>query len=230
MDKLVTGIHLPSELSSIIENAEEKIYIVCPFIELHHHFKRALNKHKDNENIRIIVLFGKFSNNSHYKLLDDDYTFLKTFPNIRIKYHPRLQAKFYANEKEALITSFSMNHSSHNNNLEYGITTSMQSGELSKNIIEFIREIYFESETVYEKTPKNPEGISAALNPNIDVIREAFPRAYEKWTPQNDAKLEELFREKKSLDEIAKIFQRQPSAIRARIIKLELHEKYAGSN
>jgi hypothetical protein len=195
---------------------------------LHHHFKRALNKHKENDKIRIIILFGKFSNNSHYKLLEEDYNFLKAFPNIQIKYHARLHAKFYANEKRALITSFNMNHSSHNNNLEYGITMGMQSGELSKNIIQFIKEIYFESETVFEKNPKNPEGISASAAPKIEVIREAFPRAYEKWTPQNDAKLEELFKEKKSLDEIARIFQRQPSAIRARIIKLELYEKYAG--
>ena len=87
MEKLVTGIHLPSELCSIIEEAEERIYIVCPFIELHHHFKRSLNKHKDNEKIKIIILFGKFSNNAHYKLLDEDANFLKSFSNIVIKYH-----------------------------------------------------------------------------------------------------------------------------------------------
>ncbi len=228
MEKLVTGIHLPSELCSIIEEAEERIYIVCPFIELHHHFKRSLNKHKDNEKIKIIILFGKFSNNAHYKLLDEDANFLKSFPNIVIKYHSRLHAKFYANEKRALITTLNMNHSSHNNNLEYGISIGMKSTEISKDLLNFIKDIYTESELVFEKDPQKPALSTNSVPPTIEVIREAFPQAYEKWTPQNDMKLEQLFREKKSLDEIARIFQRQPSAIRARIIKLELYEKYAG--
>ena len=55
MDKIITGIHLPSELCSLIEKAEEKIYIICPFIELHHHFKRALKKHVANDQIQIVV-------------------------------------------------------------------------------------------------------------------------------------------------------------------------------
>ena len=104
----------------------------------------------------------------------------------------------------------------------------MKSTEISKDLLNFIKDIYTESELVFEKDPQKPALSTNSVPPTIEVIREAFPQAYEKWTPQNDMKLEQLFREKKSLDEIARIFQRQPSAIRARIIKLELYEKYAG--
>ena len=226
MDKIITGIHLPSELCSIIENAEEIIYIICPFIELHHHFKRALKKHLSNDKIKIIVLFGKFTNNTHYKLIDEDSEFLKSFPNIQIKYHSRLHAKFYANEKTALVTSLNMNHSSHNNNLEYGISIDINSSELSKNLFTFIEEIISESDLIFEKLPASIKAIGNAVG-NIDKFRESFPKAYERWTPTDDEKLEKLFCDKKSIDEIARAFQRQTSAIRARINKLELYEKYA---
>jgi len=226
LEKLITGIHLPSELCSLIENAEETIFLVCPFIELHHHFKRAMKKHVENEKIRIVVLYGKFTNSTHYKLIDEDLNFLKTFPNIQVKYHARLHAKFYANEKNALITSMNMNHSSHNNNLEYGIKIDIKTSEIAYELLSFIHDILDESETIFEKTPSGSLKIKTPAD-QLSTIKEAFPRAFEKWTHHDDARLEKLFTEKKSIDEIAKSFQRQPSAIRARINKLELYEKYA---
>lgn len=227
MDKIITGIHLPSELCTLIETAEEKIYIVCPFIELHHHFKRALKKHLSNDKIKIIVLFGKFTNNTHYKLIEEDSEFLKSFPNIQIKYHSRLHAKFYANEKTALVTSLNMNHSSHNNNLEYGISLDLQSSPLAKELFSFIDDIISESEMIFEKTPAEKKPLSNSPLSTINAFKESFPKAFDRWTPADDEKLEKLFCEKKSIDEIARVFQRQTSAIRARINKLELYEKYA---
>ena len=227
MEKLITGIHLPSELCSLIENAEKTVYLVCPFIELHHHFKRALNKHVENENIKIVLLYGKFTNSTHYKLIDEDLNFLKTFPNIQVRYHARLHAKFYANEKNALITSLNMNHSSHNNNLEYGIKIDLDTSDIAADLISFIDEIMNESEIIYEKTPTGSSQNLKITGTPISTIKDAFPRAFEKWTHHDDARLEKLFCEKKTIDEIAKNFQRQPSAIRARINKLELYEKYA---
>ena len=227
MDKIITGIHLPSELCSLIENADEKIYIICPFIELHHHFKRALKKHIANDQIQIVVLFGKFTNNTHYKLIEEDSEFLKSFPNIRILYHSRLHAKFYANEKSALVTSLNMNHSSHNNNLEYGISVDIGTSPLTHALFAFIDEIVSESELIFEKIPSEKKSLTIKNPPDINAFRESFPKAYERWTPIDDERLEKLFCDKKSIDEIARIFQRQTSAIRARINKLELYEKYA---
>ena len=226
MEKLITGIHLPAALCSIFEEAEKHVFISCPFIELHHHFKRSLKKQMINDKVRITVLYGKFSNTSHYKLLDEDSEFLRSFPNIVIYYHSRLHAKFYANEKRGLITSLNMNHSSHNNNLEYGIVVDMQTNEIAKNLLGFMHDILSESEKIFENNPQMTMPVKTIPAPRLETIKEVFPQAYEKWTPQNDQKLEQLFREKKSLDEIARIFQRQPGAIRARIIKLELYDKY----
>ena len=51
--------------------------------------------------------------------------------------------------------------------------------------------------------------------------------AYEKWTAENDEKLELLFCEGKNIKELSEIFKRNNGAIRSRIRKLELKEKYS---
>ena len=52
--------------------------------------------------------------------------------------------------------------------------------------------------------------------------------AYEKWTPESDGELERLFCEGKSINELREIFGRNTGAIKSRIKKLELKEKYGG--
>ena len=53
-------------------------------------------------------------------------------------------------------------------------------------------------------------------------IRKSHPRAYEKWTPEEDAKLTELFRAGTETNHIAAELQRQPSAIQSRFRRLGL--------
>jgi len=56
----------------------------------------------------------------------------------------------------------------------------------------------------------------------------ANKNAYEKWTTEDDENLERLFCEKKTVAELSEIFGRNSGAIRSRIKKLELKEKYGG--
>ena len=53
-------------------------------------------------------------------------------------------------------------------------------------------------------------------------IRGQYPKAYEKWTDEDDTVLTQKFGEGASIVELAKLFQRQPSAIRSRLAKLGL--------
>ncbi|MCH7978732.1 MAG: DUF3276 family protein [Acidobacteria bacterium] len=57
---------------------------------------------------------------------------------------------------------------------------------------------------------------------NVDVVRQKYPKAYEKWTPEEDEQLKMSFREGVSVSDMAIFFQRQPSAVRSRLSKLEL--------
>jgi len=52
-------------------------------------------------------------------------------------------------------------------------------------------------------------------------IKQHYPKAYEKWTAEEDILLEQKYKEGASLEELATIFQRQPSAIRSRLFKLK---------
>jgi DNA helicase IV len=61
---------------------------------------------------------------------------------------------------------------------------------------------------------------------SIDEIRKTHTHAYQPWTKQDDEKLELLFCQGKSSDELSKIFGRNLGGINARIEKLQLKEKY----
>ena len=64
-------------------------------------------------------------------------------------------------------------------------------------------------------------GADRAPSPSaLKIIKQQHPRAYEKWTPEEDAKLLSLYTRRKSLSQLAIHFERQPSAIRARLVKL----------
>jgi hypothetical protein len=56
----------------------------------------------------------------------------------------------------------------------------------------------------------------------LEAIRRDNPRAYEKWTEAEDAQLRQLFAAQTPPKEIARILQRQPSAIHSRLVKLNL--------
>lgn len=61
---------------------------------------------------------------------------------------------------------------------------------------------------------------------SVQACRVDYPNAYMSWTQEDDDKLERLFCEGKTTKELSGIFQRKQGAIRSRLNKLELEEKY----
>jgi hypothetical protein len=57
---------------------------------------------------------------------------------------------------------------------------------------------------------------------NLDNIRQKYPKAYERWTSDEDERLKTKYHEGIGIVELATFFQRQPSAIRSRLAKLGL--------
>jgi hypothetical protein len=70
-------------------------------------------------------------------------------------------------------------------------------------------------------------GIELIGTDYVKEIRKFFPNAYIPWTKEDDEKLEQLYCEGKTLNELTAIFKRKPGAITSRIKKLELKEKYS---
>lgn len=61
---------------------------------------------------------------------------------------------------------------------------------------------------------------------SVEACRMDHPNAYMPWMQEDDDKLEQLFCEGKTTKELSEIFQRKQGAIRSRVKKLELEEKY----
>ena len=75
---------------------------------------------------------------------------------------------------------------------------------------------------------KKTEGRSrsvAAKKPGaftFDEIHVNYPKAYVKWSPEDDEKLKDLYQYGKTTEELAPIFQRKVGAIESRLVKLGL--------
>jgi len=66
----------------------------------------------------------------------------------------------------------------------------------------------------------------AAKAYSVAELRQKHPQAYARWSAEDDDRLEALYCEGRKNKELAAIFGRDPGAIRSRIKKLELREKY----
>jgi hypothetical protein len=62
--------------------------------------------------------------------------------------------------------------------------------------------------------------VTGRLKPSMQRAKEQYPRAYERWTADEDERLRKLFQSGRDSTEIANLFQRQPSAIVSRMRKL----------
>lgn len=60
---------------------------------------------------------------------------------------------------------------------------------------------------------------------SVEEVRRAYPRAYTKWTREEEDALRDKYLNGNTIKELASIFQRKPSAIRSRLRKLGLLRK-----
>lgn len=63
---------------------------------------------------------------------------------------------------------------------------------------------------------------ASSYQERIDKIRRHHPRAYEKWTEEEDAQLQQEYRAGRKVQKLAELLGRQPSAIEIRLRKLGL--------
>ena len=70
----------------------------------------------------------------------------------------------------------------------------------------------------------SPSAPSPSKAYSLEEIRAEHPNAYRKWDDYQDWRLSRLVQDGKSVDEMALALQRQPSAVRSRMEKLNLIE------
>jgi hypothetical protein len=123
MAKFLTGNKLNTEVEEILEQAHAQLILISPYIKLHERYISVLKSKMGNPELEIIVVFGKNEDDLSKSLKPEDLKFFTEFPNIEIRYEKRLHAKYYANERSALITSMNLYSYSQDNNIEAGILT-----------------------------------------------------------------------------------------------------------
>ncbi len=110
-------------LKKLINNSNEKLYLISPYLQLNNQLKLSLeDRHKFS--IDIIIIYGKVSD-----INPDDSAWLQSMPGIKLLFHKDLHAKCYFNEKEAIITSMNLYMFSQQNNVEMGIYLSKEKDE-----------------------------------------------------------------------------------------------------
>jgi len=160
MAKFLKENELNLEIFNIIEQAESQIILISPYIKLHDRYASALRKKIQEPEISIVVLFGKNENDLSKSMKQDDFEFFKQFPNIEILYEKRLHAKYYANERTAVLTSMNLYGYSQNNNIEAGVLleSSFKGSFTGDNDIdntswEYFKDVLDEAIVLFEKRP-----------------------------------------------------------------------------
>jgi phosphatidylserine/phosphatidylglycerophosphate/cardiolipin synthase-like enzyme len=170
-------------LKQLIDNAQDKLYLISPYLQLNNQLKLSLED-KAKFRIDIIMIYGKVVD-----LNPDDSEWLKNLNDIKLLFHKDLHAKCYFNEKEAIITSMNLYMYSQQNNVEMGIYISKEEDkELYEQIQKEVDKIKRGSEhrTIsIQKVESKPEKISPQIKiekPDISSSRYLSATALSKET------------------------------------------------
>jgi len=169
MAKFLTGNELNLELENIFEDAQQQLILISPYIKLHDRYASVLKTKLYNPKLEIIIVFGKNEENMSKSMKQEDFNFLKEFPNIQIRYERRLHAKYYANETSAILTSMNLYSYSQDNNIEAGVMTKISVlGDIANSLltnvggddsldtqaINYFKRVIIQSELLFSKKPQ----------------------------------------------------------------------------
>ncbi len=152
---------ISTALESIIDRAEGTLILISPFIKLTERLRDQLKRKSDNPDLELVIVFGKNPDDPGRSINLDDLAFFKEFPNVVIKYKQRLHAKYYANEKESLLTSMNLYEHSIVNNIEFGILTKTPSvlgqfvtgASLDEEAYHYFQDVIEGCDSLFEKRP-----------------------------------------------------------------------------
>lgn len=138
MPKFLNRFGATDALTTIILEADRQLILISPYIKLNQDLKNALNTHLSNPKLEITVVYGKNEEDNRKSISDEDYRYFQTFSNISIRYHKRLHAKIYANDKQCLTTSMNLHNYSLKENIESGILTEFKLIDIAGSLLSLV--------------------------------------------------------------------------------------------
>ena len=138
------------QIEEIIKNAEERLWIISPFLKVTPRIKQLL---EDTNRLKIDsrVIYGK------NELQPEENNWLESMTSIRTSFCKDLHAKCYMNENDVLLTSMNLYEYSQINNFEMGILISREDDrELYNQICEEADRIQKASEKIHVPVARVP--------------------------------------------------------------------------
>ena len=200
----LTGKSLSDTIYDTLFKAEKELIIISPYIQLGDYLKDNIFKqHLHNSKLHILIGFGKNEHNKERSFKRGEIEYFLNFPNITIVYIPELHGKYYANEKQSVITSMNLLDYSLINNVEFGVLAEKALTDLvnknnffetSKNTIMSVLDSGY---TIFAKRPnynkkflglaKDYVGSTVHLDlvDNMLANREVKPIRYSSFVPEN---------------------------------------------
>ena len=114
MAKFITTKQITSELEELIKKADERLYIVSPYLKLSKDFRDLLTYRNTNRK-ETKIIFGK------QELNPEQMTFFQGLRFVYLFFSEDLHAKCYINDTKMIITSMNFYDFSMMNNKEMGI-------------------------------------------------------------------------------------------------------------
>ena len=120
MAEFLTTQGVSFRLSEIITNAQERLYLVSPYLQINQLLKERIEDKVHRSKIEIRVIYREINPKQM-----EEKKWLESMTSIKTSVRKNLHAKCYLNEKEALRTSMNLYEYSQEHNDEMGILVSV---------------------------------------------------------------------------------------------------------
>ncbi|MFJ1364953.1 hypothetical protein ACILDU_00720 [Capnocytophaga canimorsus] len=156
----LTGSRLEEAIYDTLFKTEKELIVISPYIKLGTYLREnVFNQHLNNSKLHIIIGYGKNELNKEKSFRREEIEYFLQFPNITIVYIPELHGKYYANERQSVVTSMNLIDYSLVNNVEFGVfskknlTDVMNKNNFFENSKREIMEIMNTGYTIFVKRP-----------------------------------------------------------------------------
>ena len=119
MVKFLDTQGVSAELSQTIKNANQRLVIVSPYLQVSHHIQQLLA----DTSVPVSLVCRQ-------EQLKESDRWIENLPSVKVYFHKDLHAKCYLNEEQAILTSMNLYQFSQENNLEMGLLVSRRDQEM----------------------------------------------------------------------------------------------------
>lgn len=154
MSRFIYGQELNFKIVNLIKDAEYSLILISPFIKLHQDLKDELRAKEKKEYLQITIVFGKNEEDPSRSFPLTELNFFKEFPNLEVKFEPRLHAKYYANDFDSILTSMNLYEYSFDKNIEFGVLSEQKligKNKLDSESINYFNGVIDRAESVFKQ-------------------------------------------------------------------------------